>query len=133
MLRNVSDGQKYSKRFILFLHNSKFDSFLQSIFRESITKMVTPFDNKKWVKDNQEYLYPNDPNETFHFVTLKHPYWGCAFNPSQSPPKFTEKTTLEELSLYADAVTICCVEVVGDKMVDKSARFVYEELHHLYP
>lgn len=104
------------------------------------------FDNEKWVKENIACLRRDDANFTFRYVALKHPLMGMAFRLSQ-PKKNLSKQTVEQLSLLADAVTVCCFELIGSTQIstlngpvlnknsNKTAigNLAYVALHHSDP
>lgn len=71
------------------------------------------FDNAAWVKEHETHLYPNDPQRTFEYVRINHPFCGCAFSISNFPPPHKIPKDRDILAKYADAVTICCVEILG--------------------
>lgn len=72
------------------------------------------FDNQTWVKENKTNLFPDDPDRTMQYVLSNHPFHGCAFSISAFPPPHKIPTqNIDILLKYADAVTICCIEVLG--------------------
>lgn len=72
-------------------------------------------DNAKWVKENAAILFPKDPNRTFEVVTKTHPLMGMAApaHVLNSKIRLIKYMSLERLATYADAVAVCCYEVLG--------------------
>lgn len=96
------------------------------------------FDNEKWVQENLTEKDKNNPNSIFAFVRLKHPYQGCCSDP-YNLPKANKKSSVDELSKFADAVTIFCFEKIGNDIKDFSledantsavGNVAYIALHH---
>jgi hypothetical protein len=71
--------------------------------------------NAKWVADNKAILFPDDPNRTMSVVATEHPLHGMAapLGLLQRNMRLIKYMNLEKLSGYADAVTVCCFEVIG--------------------
>lgn len=72
--------------------------------------------NTNWVKKNKHKLFPNDIQKTFKVVTQIHPRFGMAADMKtlvsiQSKMKTME---LKEIAQFADAVTVCCYELIGE-------------------
>lgn len=96
------------------------------------------FDNPNWVKERESFLLPNDPHRTLEYVRINHPFCGCAFSISQFPPPHKIPKDLDVLAKYADAVTVCCVEILGyglsslppDTNLTGFANTAYVAKHH---
>lgn len=68
------------------------------------------YDNVKWVNDNKQFLSKDNPDATFAYVIRNHPNFGCA---SLEEDKLPKHESLPYLSKYADAVIVCCCEIIG--------------------
>jgi hypothetical protein len=75
-------------------------------------------DNEKWVADNIQHLDRKDVNATFRYVRFHHPSSGMAFSFASLPNIKVDNSdisSLLSLSKYADAVTVCCYEELGNR------------------
>uniref|UniRef100_A0A6C0AEE2 Uncharacterized protein n=1 Tax=viral metagenome TaxID=1070528 RepID=A0A6C0AEE2_9ZZZZ len=71
------------------------------------------FNNIKWVNEKKLFLDKNNPNLTFSFVQKNHPNYGCVLL-SFDDENLSKSENLKDLSTYADAVIVCCHEVIGN-------------------
>jgi len=74
------------------------------------------FTNTHWVQENTKELDPNDEQKTYAAVMKLHPLFGCAwqsFDHHNYPLSYLKNCTLEQASVFADAVTVCCYEKSG--------------------
>lgn len=80
------------------------------------------FDNQKWVIENESHLFPNDPQKTFKYILMNHPFGGCSFDVAVGGPLWTPLVlqSTESLARYADAVTVCCFDSFPQKRDDGS-------------
>lgn len=76
------------------------------------------FDNQTWVKEHASDLFPDNPKKTFEYVKNHHPFCGCAFSISAFPPPHQIPQETDVLAKYADAVTVCCVEILGYGLIE---------------
>lgn len=77
---------------------------------------IASVDNTRWVEDNKHILDPNNVQATFAVVRKTHPRAGAAYD-VLSLEMIRDKLkdmTVEDIAKYADAVTICCYEVLGN-------------------
>jgi len=84
---------------------------------EQLVKMQdSKFTNTQWVQENLKELDPNDENKTFAAVQRLHPLFGCSwqtFDNHNYPISYLKSCTLEQASMFADAVAVCCYEKLG--------------------
>lgn len=74
-----------------------------------IAGSIEPFNNEKWVQENIAHLNPKNANETFRYVILHHPLHGCTvLGRDEQVKRHFATASLEEISRYADAVTVAC-------------------------
>lgn len=76
---------------------------------------LSSIDNVQWVQDNKDILKADDIQATFMIVYKMHPKGGMAYDAltlERIRDRLKEES-IEDIAKYADAVTVCCCEVLG--------------------
>lgn len=82
------------------------------------TAAVTPTITTTTVK-----LDPANIQATCHYVAIHHPHHGCSTSRADVPSVAALcDLSIAQMATYADAVAVCCVDVLGDTQLDEELR-----------
>jgi hypothetical protein len=98
-------------------------------FLFSIKDQGTHIDNVAWVTTNKDKLYPDNIEKTFEAVAHLHPLFGCSDDLQTLVNIRPHMTTMqiEKLAKYADAVTVCCCEKLGEQSISDVLNLIWSQ------
>jgi hypothetical protein len=85
------------------------------------------FDQEKWVDRHRRNVNSDDPTAVLRYVRWRHPLLGLA-KPVSLLPKWRGTEKVEQMSAYADATTMLCLNKIGQDEQTKWPNLTVEQL-----